>query len=159
MFISFINECLFSSFLFAGKAVTQEVKSILSPLPMQSHFGSSMIERRPHRKGKAKLAQEKYSGTPRGRKPAAHFQKKLVVIDYMGPKAPRKFGIKEMYVFMRGLLPQISLGASEDEIREIIINTIRDSESKLSELSSRDFEFLEATGKCLEVPACQTSLE
>lgn len=143
---------------FIGKAVSQEVRSILSPLPLESPFGtSSALERRPKHKGKSKLA--KYGGTPKGRKPAVTFQKKLVVVDYMGPKAPRSFGLKETYVLMRGMLPELSIEADEKELRQVIANTMCDSEKALNELSRNDFEFLEANGKRLCVPAHQLDFE
>ena len=141
-----------------GKTVCQEVRSILSPLPFSARPGSSssgslMLERRPKRKGKAKLAAEKYrfADTPKGRKPARTFQKKLVVIDYMGRNAPRSFALKEVYVWMRGMLPEIEMTASEQEVRGFISNTIS--------FSPIDFEFMEASGKCLCVPAQQAKFE
>lgn len=146
--------------MFIGKAVSQEVRSILSPLPLQSRFStSSMLERRPKHKGKSKLAQEKYGISPKGRRPSVKFQKKLVVIDYMGSKAPRNFDLKEVYVLMRGMLPEISVEADEKAVREVIINTIRDSEKTLNDISWNDFEYLEASGKCLCVPAHQSNFE
>ena len=65
-----------------GKAVCEEVRSILSPLP---HTPRLAVDRRPKRKGKAKLAEAAYGfpENPKGRKPAVKFQKKVVVIDYM----------------------------------------------------------------------------
>ncbi len=75
------------------KAVCNEVRQILPPLPRMgvstssnasTHSFHSFIERRPKRKGgKLKLATSKYS-TP-GRKPAPMFQKKFVLLNYMGP--------------------------------------------------------------------------
>lgn len=150
-----------------GKAVCQEVRSILSPLPFSARLGSSssgssrMLERRPKRKGKARLAVEKYrssdcSDTPRGRRPAQTFQKKLVVIDYMGTKAPWKFALKEVHVWMRGMLPEIEITASEQEVRGFISDTVK---NYTKSLSASDFEFLEASGKCLCVPAQRASFE
>lgn len=148
-----------------GKAVCQEVRSILSPLPFTARLGSSsstsssMLERRPKRKGKAKLAVEKYGSkgdTPKGRRPAQTFQKKLVVIDYMGPGAPRSFALKEAYVLIRGMLPEIPVAASEQEVRVCICDTMKNSEESLS---CCHFEFMEASGKCLCVPAQQAGFE
>ena len=113
-----------------------------------------MIERRT-RKGKGKLSHAKYgtsSATKKGRKPATKFQKKLVVIDYMGPNPPSKFGLKESMVVLRGLLPEISLDASEPEVRKVIRDTMRDSENTLSMILPHDFEYMEATGK---ISLCQ----
>ena len=92
-----------------GKAVGAEVKAILSPLPSALR-PPVMIPRRVKGKGKSRLAGEKY-GTPKGRKPASKFQRKLVVLDYMGPKPPKSFGMKESYVLMRGILPEVDVEA------------------------------------------------
>ena len=97
---------------FVGKAVRDEVRGILSPLPFGSRplasvvTGPAMIERRPKRKGKLKLAQAKYGSSEKkstkGRKAVTKFQKKLVVIDYMGSdsEAPRNFTVKESLVLL-----------------------------------------------------------
>lgn len=140
----------------------QEVRSILSPLPFTASVGPSMLERRPKRKGKEKLAAEKYRGfsTPissKGRKPALMFQKKLVVIDYMGPDAPRSFALKEVHVLLRGMLPEIEMTATEEEVRGSICDTIKNSEKSLVELVPSEFEFLGASGKCLCISAHQAS--
>lgn len=147
----------------AGRAVRQEVKSILSPLPAASQqCPPSMIERRPKRKGKSKLASFKYGredAVAKGRKPALKFQKKFVLIDYMGPVAPQAFGLKESYILMRGMLPEIEVSASESEVRLYIRDTIRDSDKTLAACLSTDFEFMEASGKCIFVPAHQADFE
>ena len=157
--------------LFADKTVCEEVRSILSPLPFSaarpgcssgaSSGGlSAMLDRRPKRKGKSKLAAEKYScsaETPsRGRKPAQTFQKKVVIVDYMGPRAPRNFALKEAHVWMRGILPEIAITATEEQVRCCISDTLRSYDESLG---ADTFQFLEATGKCLCVPAQQASLE
>ena len=147
----------------AGKTVCEEVRSILSPLPFSPRLGSassSMLERRPKRKGKSRLAEEKYrcySDTPKGRRPAPKFQKKLVVIDCMIPNPPRSFSLKAMHVLMRGMLPEIEMSAGEREVRGYICDTIKNSEKSLSSCGPSDFEYLEASGKCLCVPAQQAS--
>ena len=121
-----------------------------------------MLERRPHRKGKSRLAIEKFRSanleTPRGRKPAPTFQKKLVVIDYMGgpTKAPCRFAIKEVHVWIRGMLPEIEVTATEDDVRKVIGEVIKNSDPTLG---ACDFEFMEASGKCLCVPAQKASFE
>lgn len=45
------------------------------------------------------------------------FQKKLVIVNYMGPNAPTPFTLKKGLVAMRGLLPDIPLDASEKHVR------------------------------------------
>lgn len=133
----------------------------MSPLPGPPRL--SMIERRPKRKGKSKLklASSRYGreDVTKGRKPALTFQKKLVVIDYMGPDALRSFGLKETYILMRGLLPEVAVSATEGEVRGVIRNTIKDSEETLSGCLSSDFEYMEASGKCVCIPAHQAGFE
>lgn len=70
----------------------------------------------------------------------------------MGSDAPRQFGLKETYVLMRGMLADISLESDEKTVRRHICDVIR-SDEKLSSCLSCDFEFLEANGKNIFVPA------
>lgn len=119
-----------------------------------------MLERRPKRKCKSRIAMDKYGSTeisnvPLGRKPAPTFQKKLVVIDYMGGlTAPRSFAVKEIHVWVRGILPEIELTATEKEVRKVVGEVISNSDSILGPNS---FEFMEASGKCLCIPAQKTN--
>ena len=141
--------------------MSQEVRSILSPLPFSARLqppGSSststtkLLDRRPKRKGKSRLALEKYreeSTSQKGRR----FQKKLVVLDFMGPNAPRSFAMKELYVWIRGILPEVELSATEEEVRRTIADVINNRDVIIG---TRDFEFMEASGKCLCVPAQRT---
>ena len=128
------------------------MKQILLPLPQ--------TRKRVHggRRSKAikKTVAEKY-GTPKppnkgGKKPAPTFQKKIVVIEYMGDDAPKTFGLKESFVLMRGMLPDISLTATEKEVCAHICEVIR-SDDSYGYCTEKDFEFLEATGKSICVPA------
>lgn len=176
-------QCIGSSYLaiqtsFAGKAVCDEVRGILSPLPLGSRSitpmstpspitsvsgtATAMIDRRPKRKPKVKLAHAKYSSLqrnpPKGRK-AGKFQKKLVVIEYMGPDAPRSFTLKEQIVSMRGILPEIPMDACDREIRTHIRDTIKNAEPSLSGCLLSDFEYVEASGKNLCVPAQESDFE
>lgn len=61
-------------------------------------------------------------------------------------------------MLLRGMLPEISLDASEREICSQIRDTIMDS-GTLSGCLVTDFEFLEATGKNLCVPVQQADFE
>lgn len=150
-----------------GKMVCQEVRSILSPLPFSARVGSPgsssrMLERRPKRKSKSRMAVDKYGHAesqemPQGRKPAPTFQKKLVVIDYMGgAKAPRTFAVKGRHVWIRGILPEIAVTATEEKVHQVVGEVISNCDSALGQ---RDFEFMEASGKCLCVPAQNKSFE
>lgn len=146
-----------------GRTVGQEVRSILSPLP-RAHGSSSsasgstrphLLERRPKRKGKSKLADEKYSTGPVPKsKGKGTFQKKFVLVDYMGEDPPRKFALKESYVVMRGILPELQFCAEESVVRRCVVEAIKHSERSLADLAPNEFEFLEACGKSLCVPAC-----
>lgn len=71
----------------------------------------------------------------------------------MGEDPPRKFALKESYVVMRGVLPEIGVSAEESAVRSCVAKVIRHSEKTLADLAPTDFEFLEACGKCLCVPA------
>ena len=139
------------------------MRGILSPLSSGA-TGSALIERRPKRTNKVKLSQAKYvssdSKSKKGRKPAAKFQKKLVVVDYMGPAdAPRNFTVREPIILLRGMLPEIPVDASEREVRTYIRDTIKYAEDSLSGCLLSDFEYVEAHGKNLCVPAQQSDFE
>ena len=131
----------------------KEVQQILKPLPVSKK--PTLIDRRPKRKSKLKVAESKY-GSPKstkgGKKPAPTFQKKLVVVEYMGEDSPKSFGLKESYVIMRGMLSEISLTATEKEVRSCILEVIR-SDRAYGCCSEYDFEFLEANGRNVCVPA------
>lgn len=98
------------------------------------------------------MAAEKYApvSVPKRK---SNFQKKFVLVDYMGEDAPCKFALKESYVVMRGILPEINVCAEEQTVRSIVAESIRHSDQSLSSLASTQFQFLEACGKCLCVPA------
>lgn len=81
------------------------------------------------------------------------FKKKLVVINYMGEEAPKQFTLKDSYVVLRGLLPEIDVQASELEVRSDITNVIINSGDDMGSCSRYSFEFIEASGKSLCVPA------
>ncbi len=70
----------------------------------------------------------------RGRKPLPTFQKKVVVLMYMGPSASRNFALKDSYVIMRGLLPEVPIEASESELRTRICDTIKSSDETYTTL-------------------------
>ena len=87
------------------------------------------------------------------------FQCKLIVFRYMGPNAPSKFTRKEHRILMRGMLPEIPIDAIEFDIREEILSVIKtNTEIDLSECDKFDLEFLDASGKNVNVlnlkPGC-----
>ncbi|XP_019857300.1 PREDICTED: uncharacterized protein LOC109585612 [Amphimedon queenslandica] len=130
--------------------VASEVTRIMAPaLPCSSSSGKVTLQKR---KGK------KYSTTI---KPKVQvFQKKLVVLKYMGRKSPLTFGRHESDILFRGLLPEIPLSSNETEIRRIIIDILHSNKSFLLEsFDLYDFEFLEAYGKKLTVPTCGDNFE
>ena len=132
-----------------------EVQQILRPLLVGGKT-DFIDRRRPKRKSKLKVAESKY-GTPNktpkgGKKPAPTFQKKIVVVGYMGENPPKSFGLKESYITMRGMLPDISLTATEKEIRSHIREVIASDRSYIC-CTENDFEFLEANGRNVCVPA------
>ena len=86
------------------------------------------------------------------------FQKKLVVLKFLGEDV-KQFTLKDSRVLLRGLLPEIDVEATEAQVRSIIANMIANSSEEMSYCSSYCFEFIEATGKNLCVPAKQTGFE
>ena len=82
-----------------------------------------------------------------------YFQKKLVVINYMGESAPKQFTLKDNIVALRGLLPEIDVQASELEVRSSIASVIVNFGEEMGACTRHSFEFIEANGKSLCVPA------
>ena len=73
--------------------------------------------------------------------------------------APTKFSLKEHFVLARGMLPEIGVDESEEQIRKKIAETLRDSDDSLACILTDDFEFLEACGKNLCVPVRATGVD
>lgn len=71
----------------------------------------------------------------------------------MDSNAPRHFTLKESIVAVRGLLPEIDTEATEDEVCSEIQSVITNSGEDTSTYTLYGFEFTEATGKYLYVPA------
>lgn len=69
----------------------------------------------------------------------------------MGPEAPYSFTIKEDIMYLRGILPELEYTFTESQIRGTIASII--NAHKELEIEEDDFEFLEANGKHLCVPA------
>ena len=81
------------------------------------------------------------------------FQKKMVVLKYMGWQAPLMFHRHEDDILFRGLLPKIALTASEAEVRHLIVSVLHNNKSfQLQNFESQDFEFINAHGKQLSIP-------
>ena len=93
------------------------------------------------------------------KKQQPRFFKKIVVIGYMGPKAPNSFTAKEDLVFLRGMLPEIGYEFNERQVRKCILDTINASEEVPVITDLYSFEFLEANGKRLCVPVQTPELE
>ena len=160
-------------FLFyAGESVSREVRSIMnSPLPTVSYntksrsFQSSqpfstLLPRREKRRSKSSLALAKYGGSKKGKTQVSTFQRKLVVFNYMGGDSPTHFIRKDQYIIMRGLLPEISVDASEEEVRKDICDIIRScSEYDVSLCGLYDFEFIDMNGKHASVPNVKEGLK
>ena len=119
---------------------------------------STLIPRKPKRKAKVEVAM-KHGGKKKGRVSTATFQKKVVVFKYMGPDAPKVFTRTDKRICMRGLLPQISVHASESEVRDEICDVLRTCSPDLSECIPSDFEFIEMSGKQARVPQCKAGFE
>lgn len=65
----------------------------------------------------------------------------------MGVDAPRRFSLKGSYVIMRGV------SAEKPVVRNCVAEAIKHCQTTLADLCSTGFEYLEACGKCLCVPA------
>lgn len=148
------------------------MRSILSPLPGSSGGGSSgggsssiagprlrvHLHPRSKRKGKGKSKFSPEAWTPKS-KGTHTFQKKFVLVDYMGLDVPRRFALKESFVLMRGILPEIEVSAEESVVRNSVTEAIKHCERTLASLGPAGFEFLEASGKCLCIPAHNPGLK
>ena len=122
---------------------------------MNSLAQSSQLARHPKQKGKYSAAVKKY-GTKKPRRSAATFQKKLYVFQNMGPDAPDKFTRSDKNICLNGLLPPISVEASESEIWEEICALIHSGYcSTHMEISPTDFEFINMSGKQASVACCK----
>ena len=127
--------------------------------PVNSLAQSSQLARHPKQKGKYSAAVKKY-GTKKPRRSAATFQKKLYVFQNMGPDAPDKFTRSDKNICLNGLLPPISVEASESEIREEICALIHSGYcSTHMEISPTDFEFINMSGKQASVACCKENFE
>ena len=87
------------------------------------------------------------------------FQRKLVVIKYMGENPPKHFTLKDSVIALRGVLPEIDIESSEIDVRREIAAVIVNSGEEFSACSKYGFEFIEANGKHLYVPAKSASFE
>ena len=127
--------------------------------PVNSLAQSSQLARHPKQKGKYSAAVKKY-GTKKPRRSAATFQKKLYVFQNMGPDAPNKFTRSDKNICLKGLLPPISIEASESEIRKEICALIHSGYcSTHMEISPTDFEFINMSGKQASVACCKENFE
>ena len=90
----------------------------------------------------------------------AVFQKKLVVLEYLGLDPPKTFTRTDKRIRMRGLLPPISIEASESEVRSEICDVIRTcSFPDITECTPYDFEFIDMSGKQATIPRCKVGFE
>ena len=140
----------------AGKTISEEVGRIMAPYEQVPKPRS--IELKNYKATKRQAKKGLYgSQLKKGKHPQIFpkritFQKKLVVIKYMGEAAPKQFTLKDSVVAMRGLLPEIELQASELEVRSEITSVISNFGEEMSSCSRYSFEFIEANGKNLYVP-------
>ena len=123
------------------------------------NLSGSQIPKKPKRKAKIALAIEKYAGKKKGWV-SATFQKKLVVLEYMGPDAPNVFTRTDKKICVRGLLPANPVDASESEVRNEICDVVCTcSFPDLTECTPNDFEFIDMSGKQARVPQCKAGFE
>ena len=114
-----------------------------------SKQGIKLTDQRSSKSKSLKFKKGKLTATPR----RITFQRKLIVIRYMGEKPPKHFTLKDSVVALRGVLPEIDIEASELDVRREIAGVIVNSGEEFAACSKFSFEFIEATGKHLYVPA------
>ena len=90
----------------------------------------SLIERRPKRSTKSKIAAKLYGKASKGTKSPrpVFFRKHLHVFDYMGKDPPKTFPRSERHLLLSGLLEPISVSAFEHEVREEVLALIHEAE-------------------------------
>ena len=124
--------------------------------PSASSFSSlsgSELPRKNKRKGKYQLEIQK---PKKNRSSAVTFQKKLYAFNYKGPDAPDTFTRSDKDIVMRGLLPQISVSATENEVRNEICEVVQSCVTpNLSEIGPGDFQFINMSGRQASVPHCK----
>ena len=109
----------------------------------------NLIDRRPRKqRSKKGIAYDNYvCMRKKGQHPCcskrqATFQKKIVVVKYMGSNPPKQFTPKENLVAMRGLLPDISSNASQEEVQSEVVSVIVSFDDELAVRDSvSDCEF------------------
>ena len=78
----------------------------------------------------------------------------------MGPNPPISFSRCEKNICLTGLLPSISLEASESTVRKEICEVIHSCSSHdLSNIDPQDFEFISMTGKHAGIPQCKNGFQ
>jgi hypothetical protein len=77
----------------------------------------------------------------------------------MGLDAPKVFTHADKRIRMRGLLPPISIEASESEVRREIDVIRTCSFPDLTECTPYDFEFIDMCGKQATIPRCKVGFE
>ncbi len=85
------------------------------------------------------------------------FQKKINVFEY-NPRGERRFARTNSNIVISGLLPELSLSASEDEVSAEIVAFIQNSSSNEYNVSS-DFEFIQVSGKVGQVAQARKGFE
>lgn len=78
----------------------------------------------------------------------------------MGPNSPKSFSRCDKNICLTGLLPSISLEASEKTVRNEICEVIHSSCSpNLSSIEPQDFEFISVHGKHAAIPQCRNGFQ
>ena len=129
--------------------IMQSTGTISSEQPCSSRGISCKVTL--HTRSRKKKGRKNYNTEPTEK--LQTFQKKLVVLKYMGWQAPLMFKHHEDDILFRGLLPEIALTASEAEVRNLIVSVLHNNKSfQLQNFESQDFEFINAHGKQLSIP-------
>ena len=127
-------------------------------LASRSLMSDRPLERKPNRKSKLRIAEEIH-GRAKRHLSTAIFQK-IVVFNYMGFSPPKMFSRSEKNICLTGLLPSISLEATEETLRKEICEVINSCSSPdLSGIELEDFEFISVHGKHAAIPQCKNGFK
>ena len=134
---------------FLDSKVLSEVKKVMQPLPSSSGSSSGVCKYTSTRQRR-----KRKMSTFTKEKKKDFFQKKLVVFNYMPEKEKENsFTRKESDIILRGLLPEISLNSTENEVRDAILSLLHNSsEFNFDSFTTSDFHFIDVNGKQASVP-------
>ena len=150
----------------AASGTAQQTSRQLDTLPSASQSGSRIppalmqripVERRRGKRYASRLPTTPARGTVRQQ---TAFSKKLFVFQCMdGPSGtPRSFTRRDKDIIARGFVSDISVDATEEQVRDEIHAVLLNSDLPNS-IGPRDFEFIDVNGKVAFVPSIKEGFE